>query len=61
MAIEALRQSRDQNSVSREEAENSLNPANRVSTEQGIEQDNSREDRAGNEQAGEEMELDFGS
>jgi len=61
MAIEALRQSRDKNSVSREETENSLSPANRVSTEQSFEQDNSREDRAGNEQAGEEMELDFGS
>jgi ATP-dependent exoDNAse (exonuclease V) alpha subunit len=61
MAIEALRQSRSQNSLSQEEPENSLNPANRASTEQSFEQDNSREDRASNEQAGEEMELDFGS
>jgi ATP-dependent exoDNAse (exonuclease V) alpha subunit len=61
MAIEALRQSRDQNFLSSEETENSLNPANQVSTEQSFEQDNSREEGAGNAQADEEMELDFGS
>ncbi len=32
-----------------------------MSTEQSFEQENSREDRAGNEQPGEDMELDFGS
>jgi len=57
MAIEALRQSRDQNSLSRQETESFVSPANQVSTEQSFEQDNSREDRAGNERAGEEMEL----
>src|SRR6266404_4679633 len=61
MAIEALRQSRDQNFLSREESANFTTSANEVIMEQSFEQNNSREDGAGNEQAGEEIELDLGS
>ena len=61
MAIEALRQSRDQNFLSRDESANFTTATNEAIAEQSFEQDNSREDGAGNEQAGEEIELDLGS
>jgi len=61
MAIEALRQSRDQNFLSRDESANFTTATNEAIAEQSCEQDNSPEDGAGNEQAGEEIELDLGS
>jgi len=61
MAIEALRQSRDQNFLSRDESANLMTATNEAIAEQSVEQDNSREDGAGNEQASEEIELDLGS
>ncbi len=61
MAIEALRQSRDQNFLSRDESANFMTATNEAIAEQSFEQDNSREDGAGNEQASEEIELDLGS
>jgi conjugative relaxase-like TrwC/TraI family protein len=61
MAVEALRQSRDQNFLSREESEHFLSSTNESIAEQSFERDNSREERTANEQTGEEMELDLGS
>jgi conjugative relaxase-like TrwC/TraI family protein len=61
MAIEALRQSRDQNSLYREESEHSFNSTNEANKEQSVDQENSREARNEHEQAGEEMELDLGT
>jgi len=61
MAIEALRQCRDQNFLSRDESANFMTATNEAIAEQSVEQDNSREDGAGNEQASEEIELDLGS
>ena len=61
MAIEALRQSRDQNFLSRDESANFMTATNEAIVEQSVEQNNSREDGAGNEQASEEIELDLGS
>jgi len=61
MAIEALRQSRDQNFLSGQETESFVSPANQASMEQSAEHEHSREGRNENEQAGEEMELDLGS
>ncbi len=61
MAIEALRQSRDQNFLSRDESANFMTATNEAIAEQSFEQDNSREDGSGNEQAGKEIELDLGS
>jgi hypothetical protein len=61
MAVEALRQSRDRNFLSREESEQFLSSKNESIAEQSFERDNSREERTENEQVGEEMELDLSS
>src|SRR6266536_2303283 len=46
MAIEALRQSRDRDFLSREESGNFITATKEAITEQGFEQDNSRDDGA---------------
>ncbi|HYX29264.1 MAG TPA: MobF family relaxase [Pyrinomonadaceae bacterium] len=61
MAIEALRQSRDQNFLSREESDHFLSSTNESIADQSFGQDSSREEGTENEQPGEEMELDLGS
>lgn len=54
MAVEALRQSRERNLLSREETEHFLSSTNVSVAEQSFERDNSREEGTENEQAGEE-------
>jgi ATP-dependent exoDNAse (exonuclease V) alpha subunit len=61
-AIEALRESRDQNFLSREKSQQSvISSTNDANVEQSFEQDSSREDCADNQQAAEEMEFDLSS
>ena len=60
-AIEALRQSRDRDFLSRDEPANLIISTNEAIVEQRFEQENSSDDGTGHEQAGEEIEFDLSS